>query len=128
MYKQFFCHYELWEDFINGMYNTSANDEVFLTSKCKELLSDQELFFDTLKNVTKDWPSATKVNLTNNQQNKRAWLGAAACSYKYNAPEYITRLAWNKLTKIEQMKANLIAMKIINKFNQIDDGKTLFGY
>ena len=128
MIKQYFTHYENWEDYRQGMYRlTDEKDKDILVFKAVNLLKNQELFYDTMKELVLNWDIATKVNLTNNQQNKRAWLGAAACSYKYNVPEYLTRIAWNLLNKEDQIKANQTAEKIISEYyNRKDYAKTLF--
>ena len=126
--KQIFVNYNYWEDYKAGMFN--LKDVIDKDKKINDainLLSNEELFYNTLKDVIINWKISTDVNLTNTNQNRKAWLGAAACMYKYNVPEYLTRIAWNLLTKEIQDKANLIAEKIINEYqNKTNYGKTLF--
>jgi organic radical activating enzyme len=56
--------------------------------------------------------------ISNKYQNRRAWLGAAACMYKHKCPEYLTRIAWGKLDSQTQFKANTIAEKIIKEYER----------
>jgi len=90
---------------------------------------DNELFYHTCKELLKKWNIATKVNMTNLQQNRKSWLGAAACCFKFGVPEFLTRIAWNLLNKEDQDKANMIAEKIINEYEQTKNNineQTLF--
>lgn len=126
--KQIFEHYERWEDYKAGMFCVlDVRDKDKKVIAAIGLLSNDVLFYQTLIEVTNNWVTATGVNLTNKGQNRRAWLGAAACMYKHNTPEYLTRIAWNLLNKEVQDSANLIAEKIIYEFeNKLSDAKTLF--
>lgn len=129
--QQFFAHYEAWEDFQNGMYrlNYELNRDRFVIDAIW-LLKNQAEFYSAMNELIDKWPVAAKVNLTNNQQNKRAWLGAAACCYKHNTPEYLTRLAWNLLNKEDQDNANITAEKIIFEYNSthIKNAQTVLEY
>lgn len=129
--KQFFIHYEKWEDFQSGMYrlNYELNRDQFVIDAIW-LLKNQPEFYSAMNELIEKWPIASKVNLTNNSQNKRAWLGAAACCYKHNTPEYLTRVAWNLLNKEDQDKANISAEKIISGFNLNfqSNGQTVLEY
>lgn len=126
--KQVFAHYLEWEDYQNGMYKMpKLNDGLGQVQQAKELLSNTPIFFDTMKIMMKEWPVCSAVNLTNLGQNRRAWLGAAACNYLHKIPEVITRIAWNELSKEQQDKANLAANKIINEYdNHQQYAQTLF--
>jgi len=125
--KQVFEHYEKWEDYQAGMFSMNALDnETEIVNNCVSLLSNEQDFYNTLLDVLSNWKIATAVNLTNKGQNRRAWLGAAACMYKHKAPEYITRIAWGLLDTQTQYRANLVAEKIINNFQSNSNVKTLF--
>ena len=76
----------------------------------------KELFLNTCIEVIENWTISTKVNLTNKQCNRKAWLGQASCNYKYKVPEILTRIAWSKLDIIQQYEANEIAQKVINSY------------
>lgn len=129
--KQIFSHYQNWEDFQNGMFQI-----VDIKNKHKKVfnavlvLTSPEIFYNGCKKLLEEWTIASNVNLTNLNQNRRAWLGAAACCYLYQVPEVLTRIAWNLLSKEEQDLANSIADKIIKEFeNNLKDNnyvETLF--
>lgn len=126
--RQVFAHYEKWEDFKAGMFSLQhfENENQLIDSALK-LLSDNDDFYNTLLLVINNWEISTAVNLTNKGQNRKAWLGAAGCCYKYGVPEYLTRIAWNQLDEKTQHKANLVAEKIINHYlNTNTNAKTLF--
>lgn len=109
--------YWLWEDYKNGMYELNSNNEDELTKKSIRLLSNLTLFKSVALEVISKWTISTKVNLTNPNCNKKAWLGQASCSYKYNVPEYLTRIAWSKLTDEQRIKADNVAIEVIKVFN-----------
>ena len=115
--KQFYKEYYYWEDYINGMYNIPKVIEqkkyILLSIK---MLSNEDLFLETCKEVLINWKISTKVNLTNKQCNRKAWLGQASCNFKYKVPEICTRFAWKELSINQQQKANKIAELIINNF------------
>ena len=121
--KQVYYSYTEWEDYLNGMYDTPKNgySEKYI-HLAVELLSDPLLFKDTCINILNDWPRCSSVNLTNTSCNRKAWLGQAACNYKYSIPEICTRIAWGRLPPITQSIANDIAQKIIKSF-EVNYGK-----
>lgn len=116
--NQYFSHYENWEDHKNGMYQLSCIDKHKKVIGAIEVLCNNDIFYSTLINVLSEWPVSTKVNLTNLNQNRKAWLGAAACCYLHKTPEFLTRIAWGLLNTDEQNKANLVAEKIIKEYER----------
>lgn len=115
--KQIYHSYELWEDYKNLMYSDKdllGKDK--LVFKSINLLSNTDLFYDVCKLVVKEWKYSAENNLSNNSKNRKAWLGAACCSYNHKCPEYLTRIAWSLLDKDIQNKANMVAQKIINQY------------
>lgn len=126
--KQVFSHYENWEDYKSGMFSVSdIADKDIKVIGAINLLSSPAEFYSVCSRLVKEWSIASGVNLTNKTQNRRAWLGAAACMFKHNTPEYLTRVAWNLLNRNVQDRANEIADKVIFEFeNNISNAKTLF--
>ena len=122
--KQFYSHYENWEDYKNGMYciETKPN-ELELINNAIVMLSNVFLFNDTCKEILINWPIAVKVNLTNKQCNRKAWLGQSACNYKFNTPEILTRQAWSRLTDLQRYEADNVALKIIKNFELKHENK-----
>jgi hypothetical protein len=117
--KQFYKEYFYWEDYLNGMYEIpKKQDEEMYTKLALELLSNTDSFLITCKHVVSNWVISTKVNLTNTNCNRKAWLGQAACNYKYKVPETCTRLELSKLSIEQQYKANSIADRIILEYER----------
>ena len=115
--NQFYSHYENWEDFKNGMYCIEKKEnEQTLINNAIVMLSDDAMFYETCKELLKVWTVSVKVNLTNKQCNRKAWLGQAACNYKFKTPEILTRIAWGKLSNIQRYHADQVALQIINHF------------
>jgi len=106
------CHnYKKWEDYKNGMYHTKTRNQTI--KKSMRLLSSANNFDATLRIVIKKWKFSTEHNLTDPTINKRAWLGRAACCFKYGACIDETRIAWHKLESHIQDEANHVAENII---------------
>lgn len=119
--KQIFKPYTEWEDFINGMYDISKKDnENDLIEKSISLLRNELMFFNVAFEMCNLWVVSASVNLSNVQTNRQSWIGQASCCYQFGVPEIITRIAWNKLTEIEKIKANLVADKIIRWYERKD--------
>ncbi len=109
--------YEVWEDFKEGMYQTTCfMDPDSMIKDCVMLLTCPEWLEECMSFVIHNWEFSAQHNLTNMNRNRQAWLGQAACCFAHGAPEYITKLAWNKLTEEEQLLANNVADRIIKVF------------
>ena len=113
--------YTIWEDFLNGLYSKEiiTCDLKTVIFKCANLLKNSNEFYNVMQKVIQDWKKATEFNLSNISRNRQAWLGQASCCYMFNAPEYVTKLAWHTLTNDEQKKANDIADKVIYEWERI---------
>lgn len=118
--NQFFAPFIYWEDYRNGMYDYPNSEEEKgeqITNAIK-VLSDKNLFDEVCKSVLTEWKISSKVNLTNISCNRQAWLGQAACSYKFQITETCTRIAWGLLSEQQRIEANLIADKWIKIFEK----------
>ena len=109
--RQAFHHYEMWEDYNSGMYNSSNDDG--LIQKAIELLSDAKLCREYMQKVVTEWPIATEEVLTNPDSNGRAWLGQCACFMYGRCHDEETRKAWVMLKQSVQTTANKIADQVI---------------
>ena len=117
--KQVFAHYTKWEDFQNGMYKSvDVEDKHLKLIGAINLLCDTKAFYVACKSLLQNWEVSSGINMTNISQNRRAWLGAAACCFVHSTPEYITRVAWSMLNKVDQDKANAIADLVISEYEQ----------
>lgn len=115
--EQKYHRYEKWECYLNGMYkNAKAKDRKNLIEQAKDLLIDEIKLYEVMKEVSIKWINSSEHNFTNNGSNARSWLGQAACCFDRKIPEDLTRLAWVKLTKEQQFKANEIADKVIKEW------------
>lgn len=116
---QIFHHYKKWEDYQNGMWRRITGEErdLFL-EKVVKFMRDIDLYGSWMLGVIDQWPITCEHNLTDNQINKKAWIGWAACCLAINCPEDITREGWHYLSNSEQDRANNKATFAINKWEQ----------
>jgi len=128
--KRIYHPYNLWEDYKSGQYKTNYNydekKEAELAFKAKDLLSNQKEFYETAIQVITNWKYATEFNLSNNGLNRQAWLGQAACCYKFGIPEYLTKYGWRLMSLTEQTEANKTADKIIALWEAKQNAQNLF--
>lgn len=115
--KRIYHPYTEWEDFKNGMYAYSESplDKVLIQNAIK-LLSDPLEFENAAMEVVSVWIKCAENNMTNTSCNRRAWLGQAACCFKYRVPELLTRQAWGRMGVEKRNEANNIAAKIIKYY------------
>lgn len=122
--KQEYAEYYFWEDYKNRMYDSyPIEKEEELINSALEILCSPKLFLTICYDVLTFWEIASKNNLTNTNSNRRAWLGQAACSYRSNVPEIVTRKAWALMTDQQRIEANKIADKIIYIFESNHERK-----
>lgn len=119
MSEQVFHPYPDWEDWQAGMYRCVVVNEA--TERAARMLANPEAFYMAAKMMVRDWPNAAEHNLTNREQNRRAWVGQAACCYSTNAPEVSTRLAWWVLLEAERDAANAVADRVIAEWEAARD-------
>ena len=115
-----------WEDFANGLYAVpyDLSSEILAA---RELLSSRSLY-GAMGAVVDFWPRAARHNLTNLHQNRRAWLGQAACRLAACATAVATRAAWGQLTDDERDMANGAADRILREWGEVERGaKELLG-
>ena len=110
--------YFAWECFENGMFKTLSEIEnyTFLFNKSIELLSNQELFYQTGILVVNNWEVSCANFLTNNSINKIAFIGQVCCCYAFKVPEIVTKDAWKVLDIEIQRSANKTALKILKTY------------
>lgn len=109
--------YYLWEDYKSGFYKSETDlnkDEQIEVSK--KLFQDKKEFNTVLRKIIKDWKYSCEHNLTNESLNKIAWLGQAACAYKYKISNDISREGYNLLNKEEKLEADKIAEKVLKRW------------
>lgn len=116
--KKVWHKYTEWEDYKNGMWRTVTQKELngFML-KAVEFTGNAKLYGENMLRVIKEWPISTEENLTDQSINQKAWVGHAATCLAIDCPEYITRMAWGKLTKRQQEEANAMATNAIYEWN-----------
>lgn len=122
--------YWMWEDHKAGLYRTLAGpgeDE-----RARELLADSARLLDAMRQAVQTWPLAAQHQLSNTEQNRRAWLGWAACMVAVGACARATRYAWPRLTEDERVSANHAADVVIAEWERAnadpDTQGTLFDF
>ena len=116
MITRIWHHYELWEDYHNGMYSEDKEGRPERVRRAAEILGDPTLCNIAMRKVIAEWPIATEFNLSNAEINRRAWLGQAACSCYGGVHEDETREGWGLMTNDQRIRANLIATGIIKEW------------
>ena len=104
--------YWLWEDWINGMWSKSENEDKDLKESI-EFTGNHIKYGHAMAEVSKAWSNTMLNSLTNTSVNRRAFIGHCAVSFKLKIPEYIVRLAWKELTDKQRRLADLEAEKVI---------------
>lgn len=117
--EQIYHHYSKWEDYNAGMWRkTSKDDERKYLEDAISFTGDAELYGEWMLKVIDEWPVACEHNLSDVGQNRKAWIGHAACCLAIGCPESITRQAWGYLTREQQDRANNMADIAIKQWEQ----------
>lgn len=110
-----YYHYTEWEDFQSGMYNEIKEGREERIQKAIELLTDNDLCYRFMKQVTEKWVKACEQTFTNNF-NHQAFLGQCACAMYADVRDNETRQAWGMLTDKQRYNANKIADRVFNEW------------
>lgn len=84
----------------------------------RELLRNPRKLEDAMHAVVDAWPVSAEHQLTNTEQNRRSWLGQAACRLTVHAPAIATRAAWVQLTDAQRDRANACAERVIREWQE----------
>ena len=106
-----------WEEVEANMWGKVKNNDSYLNVAI-DFTGDHELYGKHMIEVTKSWKKSCEHNLTNVTQNRRAWIGHAACAFAFGCPEHITRDAWKYLSEQQQIDANNVADIAIAKWEE----------
>lgn len=115
--RKIYHPYYKWEDVAAKMYQPPFDLELEESASI-ELLSNPDGLLDAMTDVTINWPYATEHQLTNQESNRRAWLGQAACCFFAGSTAYATKSAWWKLTINQRNFANDVADRVILKWEE----------
>jgi hypothetical protein len=94
------------------MWGSVPNRAIALDAAIK-FTGDHEVYGLWMMRVVKRWRYSCEHNLSDKSQNRKAWIGHAACAYAMQIPEDIIRKAWSFLSDEQQVLANKEADKAI---------------
>lgn len=114
---QKYTPYTDWEDWVNGMWRRlPADEEDEFIDKAILFTGNHSLYGAWMKVVINVWTHTMLNSMTNVSINRRAFLGHCACSLAFDCPEYITRIAWHRLTEKQRELADKIAQETIDNW------------
>lgn len=127
--KTKYYNYLLWEDYQNGMYRQTNDNNQERIIKAVELFKNKDELYKAMKFVANHWKISAEVNFTNPSINHQAWLGQASQCYVNKCTDMETIKAWHLLSDEERNDANFIADMVYSewyeKYNRV---RTLFNY
>lgn len=97
------------------MWGKVKNRSLYLDWAIK-FTGNAPLYGESMRKVTREWRYSCEHNLSNKTQNRRAWLGHAACAYAFDCPEDIVREAWQHLTQEQRDAADEQAEQAIKEW------------
>lgn len=105
--KKIYHHYETWEDYQHGMYETvHGKERIGLLTQAIRFTGDAKLYGEWMIKVVNEWPISCEHNLTDKNLNKQAWVGHAAACMALKIPEDVTRQAWGCISEERREQAN----------------------
>lgn len=116
--KRIYHPYTEWEETHSNMWRSVKKRDSYLDVAI-EFTGDAELYGNHMKNVLREWKKSCEHNLSNDTQNRRAWIGHAACALAFGCPEDIVREAWGYLSEQQQLDANKAADMAIQQWEDI---------
>lgn len=99
------------------------SEEAVLLRLAIDFTGDWAAYGEAMRDVIFEWPRTMLNSLTNNAINQRAFLGHCACCFRHDIPEYITRMAWGKLTDTQRLNADAIAQNVIDSWKILYQNK-----
>lgn len=114
-----FHTYDKWECHKAGFY--ASRKEGISKEQGEQMyyqfLSDLELFENVANKVIDEWKYSCQHYLTNKSMNRIAWIGQASACYHLGLPSVYCS-GFNLLTEEQQIAANNVALKAINKWTE----------
>jgi len=124
--NRIFHTYDKWECHKAGFYENTK--EGMSKAECEEayrkFLSDDKKFAKALNSVITEWKHSCEHYLTNSAMNRIAWLGQASACYALGIPSAY-RGGFNLLSEAEQLRANKLALKYLNKWLKKNNRKEI---
>lgn len=110
--KRVYHPYWMWEEVLHNMWGTTS-EKFAMLDWAINFTGDAEKYGSWMLKVVDDWEYSCQHNLSNKTQNRKAWIGHAACAYANKCPEDIVRKAWSHLSEQQQIDANKKAEEAI---------------
>lgn len=101
-----------WEETKFNMWGR-VEDRALYERIATHFTANHELYGECMLHVVREMPKSCEHNLSDRSQNRKAWVGQAACALAFRCPEDIVRKAWGNLTEQQQIDANAAAQKAI---------------
>lgn len=119
MIKQVFYHYSVLEEHAAGMWRRVGMAESEpLVQAAADLMRDPDAFLAAMRRALVEWPLSVEAALSTPSLNERAYMGHAGSCIAVGSPEFLTRLAWHRLTQEEQDEANRMADIAIAEYRE----------
>jgi hypothetical protein len=109
--------YTEWEDYRAGLFGLTWGGS---SADALDVLACTRTLYDAMSRAVNEWPKAAAHHLTDDGENRRAWLGWAACGISRNVPAHLTRSAWWQLTEIQRDAANAVADQVIAEYHRAE--------
>jgi len=89
-----------------------------MLSEAIDFTGDAERYGAAMLRVVREWRYSCEHNLSNLSQNRKAWLGHAACALEKGLCEDVVREACGRLTAEQQGAANAKAQQAIEEWEK----------
>ena len=110
--KRIYHPYWTWEEVNYNMWGKVADRDLYLKTAI-EFTGNHQLYGAWMMQVIRVWKYSVEHNLSDRSQNRKAWIGHAACALSFRCPEDIVRKAWSYLDEDQQRLANQQAEQAI---------------
>jgi len=110
--KRLYRPIDTWEEIAHNMWGY-VDDAKAALERAVTFTGDHKLYGSFMLRVVHEWPNSCENALTDNNLNKLAWIGQAACALALKCPEDITRKAWGHLTYEQRILANRAAKRAL---------------
>jgi hypothetical protein len=111
-FKRVYHDYRKLEEVAHNMWGEATDNRIAL-EQAIAFTSNYYEYGKHMMRVVKEWPVSCENALTDYNQNRKAWIGHAACALAISVPEDIVRKAWGYLTDEQRFLANREADRAI---------------
>jgi len=117
-FKKIYHPYWLWEENKFNMWG-SVDDKSTALHEAIKFTGDHKLYGSYMIKVVEQWKYSCENHLTDQNINRRAWVGHAACAMALSCPEDLTRKAWGYLTDEQRFLADREADSAIELWEEL---------